>query len=393
MRILLVDDEKIIRDGLQQLIDWEGIGCTRFVTADSATKALELLEREAFDLIITDIYMKKMTGIELARKIKISKPNIKVIILSAYEDFSYARAAIEAGVIKYLLKPIDPRELEQAVFEAVEQLATDTKLQNQVIESEKIVTIYRPQLAKDFWKALLRKEISSREDLKHRIQLAGISPQLEGLCCLLVTAEGGGGFQLHEIETAASVFADQIDCVRQTPGELAVILSGVPTGNQILDLKKILERNGTVKVRTACGRYVKDIMELYQSAEDARMALESSDRRGQEGETLVAQSVQLIEKRLREEEFGVNDIANDLHVSASYFSRIFKKQMGVTCIEYITHKRIEKAKKLLEHTDMKQQYIAESVGYSNAYYFSMMFKKQTGETPGQYRKRLGRSDV
>lgn len=124
--------------------------------------------------------------------------------------------------------------MEQTVLEAVEQLATDTKLQNQVIESEKIVTIYRPQLAKDFWKALLRKEISSIEGLKHRLQMAGISPQLEGLCCLLVTVEGRGGFQLHEIETAASVFADRIDCVRQNPGELAAILSGVPAWNEIL---------------------------------------------------------------------------------------------------------------------------------------------------------------
>ena len=77
---------------------------------------------------------------------------------------------------------------------------------------------------------------------------------------------------------------------------------------------------------------------------------------------------------------------------ANYFSRLFKKQMGITCIEYLTQKRIERARKLLERTEMKHQAIAQAVGYASVYYFSLQFKKQTGETPGQYRKRVGKKD-
>ena len=77
---------------------------------------------------------------------------------------------------------------------------------------------------------------------------------------------------------------------------------------------------------------------------------------------------------------------------SGYFSRLFKKQMGITCIEYLTQKRIERARKLLERTEMKHQAIAQAVGYASVYYFSLQFKKQTGETPGQYRKRVGKKD-
>ena len=72
----------------------------------------------------------------------------------------------------------------------------------------------------------------------------------------------------------------------------------------------------------------------------------------------------------------------------SYLSKIFKKHLGATCIEYITQKRMEKAKELLVHTTMTQEEIAHAVGYTNVHYFSMLFKKQLGETPGQYRRQV-----
>lgn len=393
MKVLFVDDEKIIREGMREIIDWKGIGCCQLTMADNATKALELLEQEEFDLVITDIYMKRMTGIELARQIKASRPHIKVIILSAYEDFSYAREAIEAGVFKYLLKPIVPEELEQTVLEAMEKVDSDRKLQN-------MVSVYRPQLAKDFWKALLRREISGRADLERRMQLAGIVLKSEKLCCMAVLFEEEGGKhallcdeKMRIVEKAVELLSSGIDCIRRGPGELTVILSDEPSGNEILDFKQYIGKEAGLKLRTACGKCVENPLELYRSVEAAGIMLAAGEESAQDGGLLVAGSLRLIEQRINEEEFGVNDIYEALHVSAGYFSRIFKKQMGMTCIEYITRKRIEKAKELLEHTDMKHEYIAGAVGYSNVYYFSMQFKKHTGETPGQYRKRMGRSDV
>ena len=160
-----------------------------------------------------------------------------------------------------------------------------------------------------------------------------------------------------------------------------------------MEFSRFLEEELHQKVRIAVGRMVDDWMELPSSLRDAGMVLEAGAEGGQEAGRLIARSVQMIDENIGQEEFGVNDISEALHVSPGYFSRLFKRQMGLTCIEYITGKRIERAKQLLEHTNIKHQAIAQAVGYSNVYYFSMQFKKHTGETPGQYRKRVGKRDV
>lgn len=405
MKILFVDDEKIIREGMAELIDWEKLGCDKPAMAESADKALRLLREEPFDLVITDIYMSKMSGIELAKQIRESWPSVKVMLLSAYEDFGYAREAIEAGVFKYLLKPVVPEEMEQAVLEAMKRVRSDRIVQDQVLETEKIVKVYRPQLARDFWRAVLRGEISDREDFGSRMNLAEIQPGGGPMSCMAIRLDGGQdrnsgqdrlsgeAFRMAVFHAASSAFGGCVECVRLSEGQAAVLLRFQPSGAALMEFSRFLEEELHQKVRIAVGRMVDDWMELPSSLRDAGMVLETGAEGGQEAGRLIARSVQMIDENIGQEEFGVNDISEALHVSPGYFSRLFKRQMGLTCIEYITGKRIERAKQLLEHTNIKHQAIAQAVGYSNVYYFSMQFKKHTGETPGQYRKRVGKRDV
>lgn len=389
MNILFVDDEKIIREGMAAIIDWHCIGCERLVMAENGSRALEIMETETFDLVITDIYMQKMSGIELARKIKARWPNVKVIILSAYEDFSYAREAIEAGVFKYLLKPIVPEEMEAAITEAMEQVNWDQQIRNQVMESEKIVTIYRPQLARDFWKALIRREISNGERLQKRLQLAGIVLPEGPLCCLVLTIENGQEDVMFK--PAERTILEMLGtCVGYTVLDhnlTVAILTAVPGERQLLYLLNQLGGRTGRSIRGVCGRLVTNPLDLHLSVTDAVESLKSAADKNQDLDTLIAASLRLIDENLSNENFGVNDVTQALHVSAGYFSRIFKKKMEITCIEYLTGKRIDKAKDLLIHTNMKHEAIAGAVGYANVHYFSIQFKKHTGETPGQYRKR------
>lgn len=399
MNILFVDDEKVIREGMKSVINWEKIGCQKLVMAENATRALEILEKESFDLVITDIYMQKMSGIELAKKIHISWPWIMIIILSGYEDFHYAREAIEAGVCKYLLKPIIPMELENAVQQAIQQAKTNRQIKKQVKESEEFIHIFRPQLAADFWRALLKNELSDERDLERRKDLIGIDQfPGDGLCCVVVIWERREDLGWEELlkktaEAAKSAFSQYMDAVRVESEKMVLLLTYQPDSSRLLLFSYLLGTEIHQEVRAAAGRLVREWRDLSLSMNDAEVILQIAKNVGIEGENLVFRSMKLIEEYLSQEEFGVNDLAERLHVSAGYLSRIFKKQMGITCIEYLTQKRIERAKELLEHTDMKHQLIAQAVGYSNVYYFSVQFKKQTGETPGQYRKRTGRKDV
>ena len=265
MRILFVDDEKSIREGIVEIINWKKVGCEKLMIAENGDEALKILQKETFDLVITDIYMQKINGIQLAKEISRYWPKTRVILLSAYENFSYAREAIEAGVAKYLLKPLTPEELESAILEVMQKKQKFYRSQEHFSETEKFVDI----------------------------------------------------------------------CDSQFYG--------------VEETKQILEKDT---------------------------------------EDIVVQALEIIQKNFQREDLEVSEIATSLHVSTGYFSRIFKKRMGSTCIEYITKKRIERAKELLKHTEMKHYLIAQAVGYSNVYYFSVQFKKLTGETPGQYRKRM-----
>ena len=109
--VLLVDDEASIINGLKSLICWEGYNYTILKTAGNGLEALKLIKSIQFDLIITDIRMPGLTGLELIEKINELDYKGKIIILSGYAEFEYAKKAIKWGVNGYLLKPIDTEEL------------------------------------------------------------------------------------------------------------------------------------------------------------------------------------------------------------------------------------------------------------------------------------------
>jgi len=124
MKMLIVDDEPIICQGLRYTIDWESIGVSIVGEAYSGVQALELAEKHEVDLVLTDIQMKKMDGLVLTERLKEKMPGVRIIIISGYDQFRYAQQAVRLGVKDYLLKPIQIDELVQLVKEqkeAVEQ--------------------------------------------------------------------------------------------------------------------------------------------------------------------------------------------------------------------------------------------------------------------------------
>lgn len=131
MKLIIVDDEPKIRKGLTKLLDaqegWQVTGT--FEDVRSALKALYELEA---DVIVTDIKMPEVSGLELIRQIREWNLNIRIIILSGYGNFSYAQKAIELGVTRYLLKPTDPRKL----ISVLKEVERDLGLQPAVLEKD-----------------------------------------------------------------------------------------------------------------------------------------------------------------------------------------------------------------------------------------------------------------
>ena len=112
---MIVDDEKYVRMGIKEQTDWDLIGCEVVAEAANGEEALKKAEETRPDLVISDIRMPKMDGIELAEKLLDRFPSTKVIFLTAYNEFEYARQAVRIGVSDYLLKPFQDGELEASV--------------------------------------------------------------------------------------------------------------------------------------------------------------------------------------------------------------------------------------------------------------------------------------
>ena len=115
LKVLVVEDEEMIRKGIVLAVDWTALDCVVVGEASNGEEALEAVERYAPSLIITDLKMPKMDGIEMLEQLRARGNQAYVIILTAYDSFSYAQSAIRLGAVDFLLKPFHDGELEQAV--------------------------------------------------------------------------------------------------------------------------------------------------------------------------------------------------------------------------------------------------------------------------------------
>lgn len=114
-QVLLVDDEIYISKGLKSGVDWESLDVDRVYTAQNAQTALGIIREKRPHVVVTDIRMPGMSGLELIKTAKEEYPEIPFVILSGYPDFAYAQKALQYGVFRYLLKPFDLTELTECI--------------------------------------------------------------------------------------------------------------------------------------------------------------------------------------------------------------------------------------------------------------------------------------
>jgi two-component system response regulator YesN len=125
LKVLIIDDEYLVRIGLRTTIDWKEYGMTVVGEAENGQQGIELAIRYAPDIILTDISMPILNGIEMMRQLRELRMSAKIIVLSGYSDFSYAKSAIEQGVSGYILKPIENEQLIEALLRVSQAIQQD----------------------------------------------------------------------------------------------------------------------------------------------------------------------------------------------------------------------------------------------------------------------------
>ncbi len=263
--VVIVEDETYIRKGMVVATPWKQLGCKVIGEAGDGQEGFELVCRLKPDLVITDVNMPVLDGIEMLRKLE-GVIDSEYIIISGYNDFEYAQQAIKLGVRDYLLKPIDDDDFYMTIRRIILQIE--------------------------------KKRIAAREIERNRL-------------------------------------------IREGKESLAEVQG-------------------------------------FESNYNSR-------------QKYVLKAMEWIEDHYSEN-IGISDAAYELKISESYFSRLFKRYMGYTFVEYLTDYRIKVAIQLLKDHHIKVYEVSERVGYNDPKYFGIIFKKKIGVSPMTFKNRYMSKD-
>lgn len=277
MRILIVDDEVIIRTGLCTVIDWKELGLTLLEPAESAEEALERIPQEKPHIVLTDIRMSGMDGIALAQEIKKLLPDTEIVILTGYDDFAYAQQALRQGVADYLLKTSGPEEIIKAALKARQTIMDKWEL----LRNEQARTAaFRYQLLERVFEGRTGNDTDPAQVLNWLGERSKIDLPADGTCLMrviLVQATGWGEGHLADLLNGAAdnMLSELLPSLSLVKGERITLVMRVDSANEGTgELERVVRRVGqTLKctVFAAAGCIVARPQELHRSFREAEI--------------------------------------------------------------------------------------------------------------------------
>lgn len=187
-KIMIVDDEEIIRNGIVTYIDWDRYGYSIVGEAENGKKALEVARQVKPEIILTDIYMPIMDGIEFAREIKKILPDVVIIYLSGYDEFTYAQKAIEIGIFRYITKPLQEPQLLEVLEDARKDLEHRELEKVQVKKLKDLIRDSLPLLKERFFLNLIRGKYKENE-IKSKLDYLNIEIPYEQFFCMIISLD------------------------------------------------------------------------------------------------------------------------------------------------------------------------------------------------------------
>lgn len=282
-KILIVEDEDITRDSLAQTIRSSKLNISTILLAKSGYEGIIIAKSQSPDIIITDIKMPGMNGITMMREILRFMPDIKSLILSAYNDFSYARDAIDLKVSSYLLKPYDEQELLAKIYQMIEELDTRVEKQSHHFLQTEVNHIMRDNF--------LRELICRNDDIGTFLELLeiyGLSFKQQAYICCCLKAQG----LTHEAATefygvSQRFFTRRLGCAEfypleigdREPRHLFILGFTEPPANDsmygeaVSDLCRFIENQTGIRLICGMGAPAVSIRHIRESVQHAAIAL------------------------------------------------------------------------------------------------------------------------
>ncbi len=287
IKVFLVEDEMVIRRGIKNSIDWEKEGYIFCGEASDGELAYPMIIKEKPDILITDIRMPFMDGLELCKLVKKELPNIKILILSGYDEFDYAKEAIRLGVTEYLLKPISSGKLLEAlngVSESIRREKEDKDLVRKYMEEMRENTEHEKQ---KFFEQMIAGNLSMADALetgkKYEMNLSAGMYNLLLFRFTLGEENRKSGELLGEAEYAIEKLTERLEYVfefqRGVEGWAFLLMAdneeqmSERVKELSKDLEEIMKNYSTIAYLGGIGQPVARLRELEESFREAERAL------------------------------------------------------------------------------------------------------------------------
>ena len=356
-KVLIADDLEILRYDLKRMKVWSET--KDFVIAGEATngkEALEKLQASSYDLLITDIKMPVINGIELLKAVSEKKLCPCVVLLSDYTEFTYAREGMLHGAFDYLGKPVDNQEITELLSRV------KVFLDNRKIEHNRLKQ----------WEDLADKAFFPA-DYVDQISSFLIKAEDEVLLKADQMLETVGATLDYDINKAVIILENAssqiVSRVLEEHGWIK-LYTDVEKINQLNYFKHTNWENLSKQIHNECKDFL-NFLKKFVIWKDVDTFVKSA----------CLEVLYNIENNI-----SVKTIAENLFISKAYLSERFKQITGISLSEYIYTTKMERAKYLLTSSSLKNYEIAEALGYNDHEYFSKVFKKSTGFSPTEYRK-------
>ncbi|MCD1259645.1 response regulator [Paenibacillus athensensis] len=364
--ILIIDDEPWSRQVVKSLGAWTELGLTIAGEAEDGREGLELIAALAPQIVLTDMRMPGLDGIELLRELNERYPELKIIVMSGYDDFLYLKQAIRSRAVEYLLKPISPEELNAALALCVRELDARQAAADAAAGASPTGVVH---LFAD--RDVLDAYVAFRQQLYEQalaLNAEAAASVLRQLGALLQRHYGERPEDGHVPDRLAH------DCIAL----LETWLAAEQADPGLL---------AAVRGRAAAGPWAtiaEAVVGLERLFAETIAAVEAARRTKQR---LDLTEVMAYIERHYADPISLESIALHFFISKEHLSRAFKAEFAQTVSDCITRKRMDKARELVADRQIPFKHIAQLVGYADPTYFYKVFKSYFGMTPGELRSR------
>ncbi|PQP84503.1 DNA-binding response regulator [Paenibacillus sp. PCH8] len=349
-RVLLVDDEPWNRDILRSLGDWMELGMAVAGEAEDGEQAIQLVKQLQPHIIITDMRMPGTDGVELLQTLSGQYPQIKVIVVSGYDDFNYAKHAIRHRAADYLLKPVNPDELNGVLAKCAREL-------EKAESAPESWEAYPSSFAGEF--TLLQQQARLRFN---DLNLQSLREWFQQLQQKLEHCEIHRPRQLGRVAY-----------------ELKALLDELCVSNGLCDRPEVTALPSSTALASIPAAMDWISAPYYEALEQL------ISQRKFKNKLNLDEVKQYMEQHCMEM-ITLEQLAQIFFVSKEYLSKVFKKEYEVNVTDYVVRLRMTRAKEWVMDDQIPFKHIAEMTGYEDVSYFYRVFKKHFGVSPGEMRK-------